>query len=63
MQQSKATQDYQLKMQDIQSKNTQAMQKLQLEKEKLNVARENMKNDVEVAKINASNRASRNNKK
>ena len=27
---------------------------MQLEKEKLNVARENMKNDVEVAKINAS---------
>ena len=63
MQQSKAAQDYQLKMQDIQSKNTQAMQKLQLEKEKLNVARENMKNDVEVAKINASNRASKSNKK
>jgi hypothetical protein len=63
MQQSKAAQDYQIKMQDIQSKNTQAMQKMQLEKEKLNVARENMKNDVEVAKINASNRASKNNKK
>lgn len=63
IQQSKAAQDYQLKMQDIQSKNNQAMQKLQLEKEKLNVARENMKNDVEVAKINASNRASKNNKK
>ena len=63
MQQSKAAQEYQLKMQDIQSKNNQAMQKMQLEKEKLNVARENMKNDVEVAKINASNRASKNNKK
>jgi hypothetical protein len=63
MQQSKAAQDYQIKMQDIQSKNTQSMQKMQLEKEKLNVARENMKNDVEVAKINASNRASKNNKK
>lgn len=63
MQQSKAAQDYQVKMQDIQSKNLQAMQKMQLEKEKLNVARENMKNDVEVAKINASNRASKNNKK
>jgi hypothetical protein len=63
LQQSKAAQDYQLKMQDIQSKNNQAMQKLQLEKEKLNVARENMKNDVEVAKINATNRASKNNKK
>ncbi|NBW92607.1 MAG: hypothetical protein EBR53_09200, partial [Actinobacteria bacterium] len=42
MQQSKAAQEYQLKMQDIQSKNLQAMQKMQLEKEKLNVARENM---------------------
>lgn len=63
MQQSKAAQEYQVKMQDIQSKNNQAMQKMQLEKEKLNVARENMKNDVEVAKINASNRASKNNKK
>lgn len=63
MQQSKAAQDYQIKMQDIQSKNNQAMQKMQLEKEKLNVARENMKNDVEVAKINASNRASKNDKK
>jgi stress response protein YsnF len=63
MQQSKAAQEYQIKMQDIQSKNNQAMQKMQLEKEKLNVARENMKNDVEVAKINASNRASKNNKK
>ena len=63
IQQSKAAQDYQVKMQDIQSKNNQAMQKMQLEKEKLNVARENMKNDVEVAKINAANRASKNNKK
>jgi hypothetical protein len=63
MQQTKAAQDYQFKMQDIQSKNLQAMQKLQVEKEKINVARENMKNDVEVAKINASNRASKNDKK
>jgi len=57
MQQSKAAQDYQLKMQDIQSKNMQSMQKLDLEKEKLKVARENQKNDIEVAKINASNRS------
>ena len=63
MQQSKAAQDYQLKMQDIQSKNLQSMQKMELEKEKLKVTRENMKNDIEVAKINASNRASKNNKK
>lgn len=63
VQQSKAAQDYQLKMQDIQSKNSQTMQKMELEKEKLKVTRENMKNDIEVAKINASNRASKNNKK
>ena len=57
MQQSKAAQDYQLKMQDIQSKNMQAMQKLEIEKEKLKVARENMTNDLEIAKQNAKNRS------
>lgn len=59
MQQAKAAQDYQLKMQDIQSKNSQAMQKLQIEKEKLQVTRENMQNDLQIAKINASNRANK----
>jgi hypothetical protein len=57
MQQAKAAQDYQLKMQDIQSKNTLAMQKLQIEKEKLQVARDNQKNDLEIAKQNAKNRS------
>jgi hypothetical protein len=56
IQQNKAAQDYQLKMQDIQSKNSQTMQKLEIEKEKIKVARENMKNDLEVAKENAKNR-------
>ena len=59
MQQAKAAQDYQMKMQDIQSKNMQAMQKLDIEKEKLKVTRENMQNDLEIAKINASNRANK----
>ena len=58
MQQSKAAQDYQLKMQDIQAKNMQSMLKLNLEKEKLKVARENMQNDLEIAKVNAKNRKS-----
>ena len=58
MQQSKAAQDYQLKMQDIQSKNMQSMLKLNIEKEKLKVARENMENDLEIAKLNAKNRKS-----
>ena len=56
MQQAKAAQDYQMKMQDIQSKNMQAMQKMDIEKDKLKVARENMQNDLEIAKLNAKNR-------
>jgi hypothetical protein len=56
MQQNKAAQDYQMKMQEIQSKNMQAMQKLEIEKEKLKVTRENMANDLAVAKENAKGR-------
>ena len=58
MQQAKAAQDYQLKMNDIQSKNSIAMQKLEVEKEKLKVDRENQKNDLDIAKQNAKNRKS-----
>jgi hypothetical protein len=61
--QSKAEKEYTLKMTDIQSKSSQAMQKIQLEREKLQVARENMKNDEKIARINASNRASQGKKK
>jgi hypothetical protein len=63
MQQTKASQDYQLKLQEIQSKNMQAMQKLEIEKDKLKVARENMVNDLEVAKENAKNRKIKNSSK
>lgn len=63
MQQNKASQDYQLKLQEIQSKNMQAMQKLEIEKDKLKVARENMVNDLEVAKENAKNRKIKNSSK
>jgi hypothetical protein len=58
--QSKAAQDYQLKMQDIQSKLKESSDKKQIEMEKLKVARENMANDLAVAKENAKGR---NNKK
>jgi hypothetical protein len=58
--QNKAAKDYQLKMTDIQSKNKQANDKMSVEKEKLAVARENMVNDLAVAKENAKGR---NNKK
>jgi hypothetical protein len=57
--QSKATKDYETKMNDIQSKNTLAAQKLQVEREKLKVARENQANDLAIAKENAKNRASK----
>jgi hypothetical protein len=57
--QSKATKDYEAKMNDIQSKNTLAAQKLQVEREKLKVARENQANDLAIAKENAKNRASK----
>jgi hypothetical protein len=55
---SKATKDYQAKMMDIQSKNKQATNKMAIEKEKLQVARENMANDLAVAKENAKGRNS-----
>jgi hypothetical protein len=54
--QEKATRDYGLKMADIQSKDKQANDKMSIEKEKLQVARENMANDLAVAKENAKGR-------
>lgn len=58
--QDKATKDYGLQMAEIQSKNKQANDKFSIEKEKLQVTRENMANDLAVAKENAKGR---NNKK
>jgi hypothetical protein len=46
-------------MSDIQSKNSLAAQKLQVEREKLQVARENQANDLAIARENAKNRASK----
>jgi hypothetical protein len=60
MEQEKTTKDYGLQMADIQAKNKQASDKMSIEKEKLQVARENMANDLAVAKENAKGR---NNKK
>jgi hypothetical protein len=58
VEQDKVTKDYGLKMADIQSKNKQASDKMSIEKEKLQVARENMDNDLAVAKENAKGRNS-----
>ena len=57
--QDKAAKDYSLKMADIQSKTKQATDKLQLEREKIQVARENQANDLAVAKENAKGRAAK----
>ena len=56
MEQTKAQRDYQAKLSDIASKNTIATQKLQVEREKLQVARENQANDLAVARENAKGR-------
>jgi hypothetical protein len=54
--QEKAAKDYQLKMADIAAKNKQAADKMSIEREKLQVARENQANDLAVAKENAKGR-------
>jgi len=58
--QDKATKEYSLKVADMQSKNYQFNDKMAIEKDKIKVARENMANDLAVAKENAKGR---NNKK
>jgi hypothetical protein len=57
--QSRTGKEYEMKMADIQSKNVQNLQKLEIEREKLKVAKENQKNDLEIAKLNAKNRGSK----
>ena len=56
---NKAARDYESKMAEIQNKNKLATDKMTIEREKLKVERENQVNDIEVAKINARNRASK----
>ena len=54
--QLKAAKDYELKLADIQSKSKQSTDKMAIEREKLQVARENQKNDLAVARENAKGR-------
>jgi hypothetical protein len=56
---AKAAKDYQMKMSELQTKQRAESEKLNLEREKLQVARENQKNDLEIAKLNAKNRSSK----
>ena len=55
--QSKAKSDYDAKMAEILSKTQLAADKMQIEREKLKVARENQANDLAIAKENAKGRA------
>lgn len=59
-QQTKAQKDYDSKMADINSKNSIAQQKLQIEREKIKLARDNQANDLAVAKENAKGRNKKN---
>lgn len=56
MQQSAARSNYDSKMADISSKNNLAQQKLQIEREKIKLSRDNQANDLAVAKMNAKGR-------
>jgi hypothetical protein len=56
MQQTKSTQDYQMKMADINAKNTLAAKKIALDAAKLQVDKDNQANDLAIAKINAKGR-------
>jgi hypothetical protein len=60
MEQAKALKDYELRVTEINSKNAEGAQKMDIEREKIKVTRENMANDLAVAKENAKGR---NNKK
>ena len=53
---NKANKDYQGKMAEIQGRNSLSQQKIQLERDKIKLARENMDNDLAVAKENAKGR-------
>lgn len=56
IQRSTARKNYESKMADINSKNSLAQQKLQIEREKIKLARDNQANDLAVAKMNAQGR-------
>jgi hypothetical protein len=55
--QAKAARDHQVRMSELQAKNSMDAQKLQIEREKIQVSRENQANDLAVAKENAKGRA------
>lgn len=57
LEENQAAKEHSTKLLDIQSKNKLAMDKLSIDREKLQVERENMANDIKVAQINSRNRS------
>lgn len=57
LEKDKVNKNYSLKLLEIQQKNKQAAEQIELKKEDIKVKRENMKNDEKIARINAQNRA------
>lgn len=57
LERDKVTKEHQLKLIEIQQKNKQDGEKMQIEREKLKVTRENMQNDLTIAKIQARAKA------
>ena len=57
--QNKASKDYESKMREIQSKNNIAAQKIAVDNRKIDAELKNQDNDLQIAKINASNRGSK----
>lgn len=58
-----AQKEHNLKLVELQNKNKEASDKMNLEKEKLKVERENMENDLAIARLNAKSRNSNKKKK
>lgn len=56
MEQSSKEKEHMAKLSEVQQKSVEASNKFNIEKEKLQVARENMKNDLSIAKENAKGR-------
>lgn len=59
LEETRANKEHQLKLAELQTKASQEQQKLELEKERLKVEKANQANDLQIAKVNAKNRASK----
>jgi hypothetical protein len=57
---SRASKDYEAKLEEIRGRDRQHYDKMQIEREKMQVDLKNQDNDLEIARINAKNRASKN---